>query len=140
VGQKSLDYGPAPEQTALSVEGSASAIPSGDPFGPSLTGPRSRNVSGYVVAFVSLVALALVVAWRLGRLQLPVAASLAAMSLVFALFVIAAWDLVVRWGQLQAVPLLTGPPSSRRMRRLARHVSPPVLLVAGAVCGHFIWT
>jgi hypothetical protein len=84
--------------------------------------------------------LALVLAAALGGLAPPVAGSIAALCLVLVLLVIAAWDLVVRWGLITRGQPLTVAPQTRRWQRwLARYFYPWLVLLAGIVFGHFAW-
>lgn len=99
----------------------------------------SLNVGWPVLAVVALVAVGLVLAIRRG-LDGATAAALGAECVVVLFFVIALWDLLVRWGRITALPLLTGPPPQRLAQRLLRHVGPPFFLVAGIALGHRFWT
>jgi len=98
------------------------------------------NVVWPVVAVVAAAAAGLVVATRLHGLDVATAAALGAESLVLVLFVIAVWDLVVRWGRITEAPLLTGPGPQHWAPQLLRHLGPPVFLAAGIALGHRFWT
>ena len=86
------------------------------------------------------VAQAVVLGIRVGGLDAATGEALGAEGVVVVLFVIALWDLVVRWGRITEVPLLTGPAPQQLARRLLRHVGPPIVLVAGIALGHRFWT
>ncbi|HYW23526.1 MAG TPA: hypothetical protein VE953_05140 [Terriglobales bacterium] len=100
----------------------------------------SINVAWPVLVVVALAALGLVLGTKLGGIDAATAEALGAECLVVVLFVIALWDLLVRWGQITELPLLTGPGPQVLGRRLLRHVGPPLFLAVGIVLGHWFWT
>jgi hypothetical protein len=100
----------------------------------------SLNVAWPVVAVVAVIAVAMVLAIRFRGLDAATGQALGAECVVVVLFVIALWDLLVRWGRITELPLLTGPAPQQLGRRLLRHVGPPIFLVVGIALGHRFWT
>jgi hypothetical protein len=72
------------------------------------------------------------------RLKVDVAGSIIAQGLVTALFVLSAWDLVVRWRLVATLPapLVT---AWNEPRRVLRHVWPGLVLLLGIAVGHWFW-
>jgi hypothetical protein len=85
--------------------------------------------------------LALLLAMMLGKVKLDVIGALATLCVVLILLALATFDLVVRWStvDLQS-PGPHGPGAQRVWIRLLGRIWPEVVLVAGIIVGHLLWT
>jgi ribose/xylose/arabinose/galactoside ABC-type transport system permease subunit len=95
-----------------------------------------------LIAFVAGGWSALVLAVLLtGRIDVSLAASLAALVVVVALLLIALWDLVVRWGLLKKDPLTFPPvgPVGGWPLWLRLLIVPLAALAGGVALGHWVW-
>ena len=85
--------------------------------------------------------MALLLAMMLGRVKLDVIGALATLCVVLILLALATFDLVVRWStvDLQS-PGPRSPGAQRVWIRLLGRIWPEVVLVAGIIVGHLLWT
>ena len=84
---------------------------------------------------------ALVLSGLLGGVKLDVLGALGTLCVLLVLLLLALYDLVLRWSAIDLQdPGRSGPGVQGKARRLLRWIWPEVVLVAGIVTGHLLWT
>ena len=84
--------------------------------------------------------MALLLAMMLGKVKGDVTGALFSLCLILVLVALAAFDLIVRWDDVDLQrPDHRGPRWQTGWARLFRNIWPEVVLVAGIVVGHVLW-
>jgi hypothetical protein len=101
---------------------------------------RRLDVGRLADAAMAGAVMALLLAMVLGKAKLPVIGALFSLCVVLVLLLLASYDLVVRWAELDLDgPDRRGPAVQKVWLRLLRYAWPEVVLVAGMIVGHVLW-